>query len=381
MLGVLLLASAFGSSFLPAAHADTGVSSEAADTTTEPDTTDAASQLPPLPTGYVSQTDGAVRWTYPLAAEDEVRSLRALQARTWRRIVGEFGVAVAPELDIRVARNPKEMRALVPTNTPLPGYADGIAFPESGLVLLTLTEPDTFLRPDLQTVLTHELSHVALYRAVGGAAIPRWFSEGVAVQQAQESSFGRVRTLWEGTLRGALMPLESLADHFPSRRADVDLAYAQSADFVGFLLSGSDERVRFRALVRELRQQRTFPDAIQAAYHVPLGYMEREWRTELTQRFGRWPLAFMGLTGIWVLGATLLLIGYVRKRLRDRATLQRWALEEQPVLAAVGAAVPPPPPPSGAVQSSVDDFFDNRHAKHDSGVPTIVHEGQSHTLH
>jgi hypothetical protein len=340
-----------------------------------------AANLPgAMPLGYATQTDGAVRWTYPLAAEDEVRSLRATHAQTWRRIVAEFGVPVAAGLDVRVARNPEQMRMLVPTNTPLPGYADGIAFPDSGLVLLTLTDPDTFLRPDMQTVLTHELSHVALYRAVGGVPLPRWFSEGVAVQQAQESSFGRLRTLWEGTLRGGLLPLDALAEHFPIRRADVDLAYAQSADFVGFMRSGADERTRFRALLRALSQHQPFPEAVESAYHVQLGYMEREWRTSLTQRFGRWPMLFMGLTSLWVLGAVLLVIGYARARTRHRTTLQRWAIEEQPVLAAAGPAAPPPAP-AGAVQSSVDDFFDNRHAKHDPGIPTIVHDGQSHTLH
>lgn len=340
----------------------------------------ARNRMPELPSGYVTKTDGPVRWTYPVVAEDEVRTLRALQPKSWRRIVAELGVAVAPALDIRVARNPKEMRALVATNTPLPGYADGIAFPESGLVLLTLTEPETFLRPDLATVLTHELSHVALYRAVNGVPVPRWFSEGVAVQQAQESGFARIKTLWEGTLSGRLLSLDALSEHFPGRRGEVDLAYAQSADFVGYLLSGGDERTRFRGLLHELAEGHSFADAIQSAYHVQLAYMEREWRAELTQRFGRWPMLFMGLTFLWVLGAVLLLIGFLRTRARDRATLQRWAIEEQPVLATI-APVAQPAPPAGAVQSSVDDFFDNRHAKNEPGVPTVVHDGQSHTLH
>jgi hypothetical protein len=38
--------------------------------------------------------------------------------------------------------------------------------------------------------------------------------------------------------------------------------------------------------------------------------------------------------------------------------------------------------PAGAVQSSLDDFFDSRHVgKAEPGIPTIVHDGQSHTLH
>jgi hypothetical protein len=333
------------------------------------------------PAGYAVETDGAVRWTFPLAAANEVRTLRASHARTWRRVVAELGVSLPGNLDIRVAVAPEQMRALVSPYTPLPGYADGIAFPEAGLILLTLTEPETFLRPDMQAVLTHELSHVALFRAVRGAALPRWFSEGVAVQQARESSFNRTRTLWEGTLRGGLLSLDALSNAFPVRHSDIDLAYAESADFVGFMMSGGDERARFRSLLRELAQGAAFPDAIQTAYHVPLGYMEREWRATLTQRFGRWPVLFMGLTSIWVLGAVLLVVGYARARSRHRSTLQRWAIEEAPVATTAVSAPPPPAAPTGAVQSSLDDFFDNRRTKLDPGVPTVVHDGRSHTLH
>lgn len=342
-----------------------------------------------LPAGYVAQADGPVRWTYPTAADDEVRALRSTQAETWRRIIGELGAVVDPGLDIRVARNPEEMRALVGVSTPLPGYADGIAFPESGLVLLTLTDPDTFLRPDLHTVLAHELSHVALHRAVKGASVPRWFSEGVAVQQSEESSFGRFRTLWEGTVRGNVLAFERLARGFPARRDEVDIAYAQSADFVGHMMAGKEERGQFRALLDALRQGSEFSAAVESAYHVPLSYMEREWRASLSQRFGRWPMLVMGLTSLWALGALLVIIGYIRARARHRATLERWEAEERTALATSALTIPvtslvdsaPSTQPAGAVQSSLDDFFDSRHAKNEPGVPTIVHDGQSHTLH
>jgi hypothetical protein len=63
--------------------------------------------------------------------------------------------------------------------------------------------------------------------------------------------------------------------------------------------------------------------------------------------------------------------------MRHRATLRRWAIEEAPIL-----SVPPPVPQvTGASGSSVDEFFDNRRTQSDSGVPTVVHDGQHHTLH
>ena len=366
----------------------TGTAAEpaAATTTLAPESAEATEELP---AGYVVQADGPVRWTYPTAADDEVRSLRSSQAMTWRRIASELGAVLDPALDIRVARNPEEMRALVGANTPLPGYADGIAFPESGLVLLTLTDPDTFLRPDLKTVLAHELSHVALHRAVQGTAVPRWFSEGVAVQQSEESGLGRFRTLWEGTVRGNVLGFDRLARGFPARRDEVDIAYAQSADFVRHMMAGTEQQAQFRALLQTLREGSDFSAAVESAYHVPLSYLEREWRASLAQRFGRWPMLVMGLGSLWALGAVLVVVGYIRARARHRATLQRWEAEERTALVSSALTIPvanlvdaaPSAAPAGAVQSNLEDFFDSRHAKNEPGVPTIVHDGQSHTLH
>ncbi|HET6339192.1 MAG TPA: peptidase MA family metallohydrolase [Polyangiales bacterium] len=341
---------------------------------------DDSAQAAPLtdpPAGYATEREGNVRWTYPLSAADEVGALRTYQRLAWRRVVSELGASVSDTLDIRVALNPEQMQTLAPPNSALPGYADGIAFPKSGLVLLTLTAPETFFRPDMNRVLTHELSHVALERAVRGAALPRWFSEGVAVHQAGESSLTRIETLWNATLRGNLLSLAELSNAFPNGHSQIDLAYAQSADFVGFMLDGHDERGHFHALLRELANGKAFPEAVQATYHVPLSYLEREWRAGLQRHFGRWPALFMGLTVVWVLGAVLLGIAFVRTRLRHRATLRRWAIEEAPIL----SAPPPPPQPAGATQSSVDEFFENRRTQSDSGVPTVIHDGQHHTLH
>lgn len=350
-----------------------------------------------LPADYTREQIGAVRYTFPLRARDEVRELQAYQPGAWQRIVRELGARIPAELDIRIARNPTEMQQLAPSGVPLPGYAEGIAFPKQGLVLLTLTAPRTWLRPDMRRVLTHELSHVALERAAGGTPVPRWFTEGVAVYQAGESSLTRVRTLWEGTLQGRLLPLEQLSRAFPLRHGDVDLAYAQSADFVSFMLGGADERARFRDLLTQLSRGVAFEEAVKTAYHVPLGYMEREWRTALTQRYGRWPALLMGLTFVWAVGAILLLVGYVRARRKHARTLERWAVEEAPA-----AAVPPPVPQAALVHATtaslpvgasrepaqtsqptgpVDEFFENRRQQSDSGVPTVVHDGQSHTLH
>jgi Peptidase MA superfamily len=329
------------------------------------------------PPGYASEQHGNIRWTYPLSAADEVETLRKGQKAAWQRVASELGARIPDQLDIRVALNPEQMQMLAPPRSSVPGYADGVAYPASGLILLTLTSPESFIRPDMARVLVHEMSHVALHRAVEGRPIPRWFSEGVAVHQAGESSLTRIQTLWDGTLRGNVLSLDELSRAFPKNHHEIDLAYAQSADFVEFMLASRDERYRFHSLLRSVGEGLAFSDAVHANYHVPLGYLEREWRSTLQRRFGRWPALFMGLTFVWVLGATLLVAAYVRTRIRRRATLRRWAIEEAPIL----NALPPAPAAGSPPQSSVDDFFDNRRAQNETGVPTVVHDGQHHTLH
>ncbi|MFI5308496.1 MAG: peptidase MA family metallohydrolase [Polyangiales bacterium] len=341
-----------------------------------------AAPLPaPMPRGYTLERDEGTRWLYPTSAEAEVAELKRARKKAWAALERELGSKLPDEIDLRVARNPQEMQRLAP-QTVLPGYATGVAFPQEGLVLLSLAEPETFFRPDMPRVLVHELSHVALERAVGGRPVPRWFAEGVAIHQAGEHSLARVRVLWEGTLRGDLIPLSQLSASFPAEHANVDLAYAQAADLVGHMLEGPRGPEHFRTLIARLREGESFERAVDAAYG-PLDQLERDWRSRLSQRFGRWPSILSGLTLMWVIGALLLVVGYVQVRRRHHATLKRWAIEEAPILAAEVPAAAPPTPPPPAPRHAADDVLDawgeRRH--HESGIPTVVHEGRSYTLH
>jgi hypothetical protein len=332
-----------------------------------------------IPTGYTLEHDGGARWLYATAAQTEVSRLKRVQRSAWTRLGAAFGVKLSADLDLRLAVNPEQMQALAPRGSRLPSYATGVAYPDAGLILLSLTEPQSWLRSDIDRVLVHELSHVALHRAVNGHALPRWFSEGLAIHEAGEHSLDRVRVLWGGTLRGELIPLSRLSQSFPARHGDVSLAYAQSADLVGHLLQGDQKHARFRALIAELRAGKPFEQAFAAAYGMPLWRIEQQWRAQLTQRFGSWPSILSGLTLVWGMAAVFLIFGYFRVRRRHRETLKRWAIEEAPVLALQTAPPVPEPPQRSVADDVLDAWGDQR--RRDSGVPTIVHEGRSHTLH
>ncbi|MCS6799359.1 MAG: hypothetical protein NZ898_12685, partial [Myxococcota bacterium] len=177
-----------------------------------------AARLEPAapPADFVVERRGPVHWVYPPQATEHVRELQRIQARRWPELLEELGAVDGGPLEIRVARNPAEMAAMGPPAHPPPPYAIGVAYPRHSLVLVSLTAPRSGRVGEATSVLVHELSHVALHRASGGAPLPRWFVEGVAIHQAGEASLSRTRLLWGATVAGRLLPLEELERRFPS---------------------------------------------------------------------------------------------------------------------------------------------------------------------
>lgn len=347
-----------------------------------------------IPTGYTVERIGPIRWTYPSSAEAEAKELAREVESSWSALAERFGVRVSPELDLRIALNPEQMQALAPPGRRLPDYASGVAFPSEGLILMSFSAPRSFERPNMRKLLIHELTHVAMYRAIAGEGeseqstdrrVPRWLSEGVAVHEASENTIDRIRVLWEGALAGRLIPIELLDQGFSTEHRTVDLAYAQSADIVAYILDGEGDAIRFRVLIAQLRAGTGFEQAFARAYGFSVSDLERAWRERVARRFGRWPSMLVGLSALWALGAVLLFIGYIRVRRRQRRTLDRWAIEEEALVAAPAPAAPPPPPPVSTPPSprGPDDVLDawQEQKRRDGELPTVTHEGRSYTLH
>jgi hypothetical protein len=347
-----------------------------------------------MPPGYTVERIGAIRWTYPTSAETEAKELAREVDSSWSTLADRFGVRTAPDLDLRIALNPEQMQALAPPGRKLPSYASGVAFPAEGLILMSFSAPRSFERPNMRKLLVHELTHVALHRAVAGEGeaeasasrrVPRWLSEGVAVHEAGENTIDRIRVLWEGALAGRLIRIADLDHSFSSEHGTVDLAYAQSADIVAYILDGDGDAIRFRVLITQLRSGAEIEQAFSRAYGFSVLDLERAWRERVARRFGRWPSMLVGLSALWAFGAVLLFIGYIRVRRRQRRTLDRWAIEEEAVVAAPAPAAPPPPPPVSNPPSprGPDDVLDawQEQKRRDGELPTVTHEGRSYTLH
>jgi hypothetical protein len=281
------------------------------------------------------------------------------------------------------------MKLLAPEGAPYPAYAVGVAYSRIGLVLLSAEAPTGSAPDQLKETFRHELAHVALYDAVGGASVPLWFNEGLAVHLSRENTFARTQNLWLAVVSGNLLPLGTLESHFPNDTVGVPLAYAQSADIVRFLLR-QEELERFTLLIKRLQRGQSFDAALYDAYGMDQYSLEQAWRGDVENRFTVWPIVFGG-TATWTVSMVLIGLAWRRKRQKERLTYNRWAreeaVEELRKLRELGAHLrlvqstprPPAPPPSGADEPLARMPVEM--PRTDVPVPRVEHEGDWHTLH
>jgi hypothetical protein len=321
--------------------------------------------LPPVPASYEVQQLGWWTIAYPAAVRDRIAPL-VEKADGWKaQLSSDFGEEVLTRpIEVRVGRTWDDLTTLVPHELGVLPYAVGEAYTPLRLVVVSLTEPSGGEPADLETVFHHELSHVALADAIGGRHVPRWFDEGLAIYESGEHPIRRMKELWDATLFRQLLPLADLDRHFPDHPGEVNIAYAESADVVRFLLRGKDQ-LRFVRLIDRLRTGAPFDRALSDAYGTDVRRLEYEWREACAKRNTFAPMLASG-SFVWVLAFGALVLGYRRRRQDAQATLARWEREERAEARVV----------------RVDDespFGDPSTVR--AELPKVEHDGDWHTLH
>jgi hypothetical protein len=321
--------------------------------------------IPPLLGDMTTRDHDWLKLSYPASIDSRVGSLVADADAFKAELEAYLGQTVLEHTDVRIARSQEDMNALAPAGFPPPRYAVGVAYSALHLVIISLRDPRTAEAIDLGEVLRHELVHVGLFDATQGHHIPRWFNEGLAVNLSGEGYWTRMHTLWDATLSKTLIPLADLDKGFPDENMKVSIAYAESADFVRFLLRDED-RARFGSLIERVRKGTAFDRALSDAYSDSTRKLEYQWHEELDKRFSFWPV-LTGSSMVWAIIMGMLVVAWVRRRRKSKDTLARWAKEEAEEDARRAAVVE-------AVATDVG-FVARR------SIPTIQHDGEWHTLH
>lgn len=284
-----------------------------------------ASAEPPFKSGRTAHY--AFEWTRGL--DGYARALMEKAEAHHERIYGELGVkADARRTRVSLFADEDDMLEVAEARhgRAPPRWADGLAYPQSREIYLHIgSGPD-----ELDETFRHEISHIAVGRIAPPGRLPLWFYEGVAIRQSEGLSLERAWLLTQAATLGNLLPLDDLARGFPKAGERVGIAYAQSVNFVGHLMSQGDERA-FGAMLEAVGQGATLDAAVTRAYGRSLGSIETEWRGNLETRWGWVPILF-GTTALWGFGGFLLVSAWRRRRRERRQKMARMAQDdEQPL--------------------------------------------------
>ncbi len=293
------------------------------------------------PTGWnVDQATQSVRvgkmvLRYEPGLVDQADTLAEYMPFWWSEIETEL----AGDLDDTLSITFVDHSGRVAEASGMPHWVAGVAHPPSGEIIIARHAPDGS-PTNLEELLRHEMAHVALYRATGGAELPRWFHEGVAESFNGTISFGRAQTLASAVFGPGVPDLERLEENFHgSDGPEASVAYAASRDLVEFLRAYDPAGMKLRQVFTELRQGHRFEVAFIRSYGHGLEELVAEWRAELPARFMWYPLAASG--GLpFILVAPLVAVAWIRRKRKVRRGMERLEREDALAMARLTTRLP-----------------------------------------
>jgi hypothetical protein len=200
------------------------------------------------------------------------------------------------------------------------GFADG----DAGLIVIFPARTPSYPYDSMEALLHHEVAHVLIARAAPGAAIPRWFHEGMAM--ALERTWGiRDRSELALAVVGGRRPLATLDADFLGSASSAARAYGVAGAFVHDLTTRHGRGFHARVL-SSLAAGATFEAAFSGATAMSLAEAERVfWRESWWYRVVPWLTSSFAL---WTAIVALAVVARRRRAARRRALRQRWDDEQ-----------------------------------------------------
>ncbi len=276
-----------------------------------------------LATASETRSVGKVTLRYDPALADEAAALLHHIPGWWSEIEQALAGDLDDELRIYYVRH----AGRIAEATGMPRWAAGVAHSESGEIVIAQQGPNG-ARTDLDSLMRHELAHVALHRATAGQPLPRWLHEGMAESFGSGIDLMRSQTLAGAIFGPGVPPLEQLETDF--RGIDpvaANVGYAAARDFVNHLRYRDEHGANLRQLLTELRHGLNLEAAFIKAYGRSLHELDREWRTGLTGRFVWFPIVSSGGMPLALI-SPLIAVAAIRRRRQLQAGWARLARED-----------------------------------------------------
>ena len=252
-------------------------------------------------------------------------SMAAFAARVRAVDLAELGRALTragltlPD-DVRVTLVPDDD----PRARPVPQWVVGLASGPRDIVIFPQRVPP-YPYDSIESVFRHEVAHLALAARAGGAPLPRWFHEGVAmsIDRGWDTS-GQLRLLLE-MIRSPRT--EQLGQLFASNtQPESALAYGLSAALVADLQQRHDPAV-IGALAAQVAAGVPFARGFEIETgETPDSAASRAWAAY--RRWTNWVPALTSGTATWALILAIAAGAYVTVRRRRIRRRRAWDEEE-----------------------------------------------------
>ncbi|MEZ4321561.1 MAG: peptidase MA family metallohydrolase [Myxococcota bacterium] len=281
-------------------------------------------ELPPIPAGWETVRGPFVVFHGASEDLDVLLRLSRHAEQVLPQLSRDLKVPLGGTTHVYLADSDTRFRALQPGRAPT--WAEGVAYPSLGLVLLRSPSIRHGQSEPLEQVLRHELVHVLLGRAFAPNQPPTWLQEGLAQVWAGEVGPETTRTLSQGVASGSLLSLAGLSRGFPADPIRARVAYAQSADLIGWLRDEYGEAA-VGELIRQLANGAEIEGAIHSATGDFIDDIDRRWRNRLES--SGLSLGVLANTDLLMgLGGVLLVVGGVARRRRFHQRLAEMEAEE-----------------------------------------------------
>ena len=181
---------------------------------------------------------------------------------------------------------------------------------------------------DWSSLLSHELTHLAVFTLAGGFPVPTWLNEGLAVAVSGELDISRRSRIARSLLTRDLFDLDELEHLHSFSGTEAQLAYTEAVLAVNYFTDQFGKSAMV-LLLNRLGQGLSFDVAFESTTGVYLYDFEKRWRRHLWGHYFYYIL--LGINSwIWGFILVLVIVSVVLIKRRNRRTHRKWEAEEDP---------------------------------------------------
>ncbi len=241
-------------------------------------------------------------------------------------IASTMGLRTISPLRVAIASTDDEFAEL--THFGAPDWGVGCALSREGLIVLK--SPRIVGYPlQMESVVEHEVAHIAVGRMLRGIPVPRWFHEGIAQTVAGQWRASEVTGLARAAAGGTLPRLSDLEVGFPEGQQAAATAYAMSFQAVRLLMERSGAKTPGQ-LVTAIAASGDFDSAVRGLTGWSSEQLDDEFARFVARRFNVGTVLSDDRVLFAALSVAFIAIVAVRLA-RTRARMREWEEDESEV--------------------------------------------------